>query len=204
MCLSGWLGWIGQSLLTGAGRSSTCFPWRESLARRDNTLAARPLAAVLVVCSSIATSGLPQASAQTTKVTGDPGDPESSKALCVREIGEGWNGGNAGVALEIVAPSFVFHSFYPEVTDFEYYRRWIEGHIDPENPTQITTRVLIAEGDKVLDLSIAHLGEGLEEPGIRITRFADGKMVEMWRTLDALPVPIELGLFSTFPELSGG
>jgi hypothetical protein len=32
----------------------------------------------------------------------------------------------------------------------------------------------------------------------------DGFMVEMWRTLHALPALIELGLSPTFPELAGG
>jgi hypothetical protein len=137
-------------------------------------------------------------------MTGDPGDPESNKALCVREIEEGWNRGDAAAALEVVAPIFVFHSIYPEVTDFDSYRQWIEGHIDPENPTQIAIRDLFAEGDRVVDLSVADLGRGLEEAGIRISRFADGKMVEMWRCLNVLPVFIGLGLLPTFPELAGG
>ena len=135
---------------------------------------------------------------------GDPGDPESNKALCVREVEEGWNRGDAAAALAIVAPTFVFHSVYPEVTDFESYRQWIEGHIDPENPTQIATDDPIAEGDKVVDLSVADLGGGLVEEGIRISRYADGKMVEMWRNLNVLPVLVELGLLPTFPEFEGG
>jgi hypothetical protein len=136
--------------------------------------------------------------------TGDPGGPQSNKALCVREVEEGWNRGDAAAALAIVAPTFVFHSVYPEVIDFESYRQWIEGHIDPENPTQIAIDDLIAEGDKVVDLSVADLGGGLVEEGIRISRFADGKMVEMWRNLNVLPVLIELGLLPTFPEFEGG
>jgi hypothetical protein len=135
---------------------------------------------------------------------GDPGDPESNKALCVREIEEGWNRGDAAAALAIVASTFVFHSIYPEVTDFESYRQWIEGHIDPENPTQIAIDDLIAEGDRVVDMSVADLGGGLVEEGIRISRFSDGKMVEMWRNMNVLPVLVELGLFPTFPEFGGG
>ena len=135
-------------------------------------------------------------------VTGSLGVPESNKALCVREIEEGWNRGDAATALEIVDSTFVFHSIYPEVTDFESYRQWIEGLIDPEEPTQITITDLIAEGDRVVDLSVADLGQE-KEMGIRISRFADGKMVEMWRNLNALPILIGFGLFPTFPELAG-
>jgi steroid delta-isomerase-like uncharacterized protein len=141
---------------------------------------------------------------EASEVTGDPGDPESNKALCAREIEEGWNRGDADAALDVVAPTFVFHSVYPEVTDFESYRQWIKGHIDPVNPTQITITDMIAEGDHVVDLSVADLGRGLEEAGIRISRFADGKMVEMWRTLNVLPVFIELGLLPDFPESTLG
>jgi len=138
-----------------------------------------------------------------SEVTGDPGDPESNKALCVREIEEGWNRGDAAAALEIVAPTFVFHSIYPEVTDLESYRQWVVKHIDPENPTQIAVKDLIAEGDRVVDLSVADLGRGLAETGIRISRFADGKMVEMWRNLNALPLLVGFGLLPTFPDSAG-
>lgn len=141
---------------------------------------------------------------EASEVTGDAGDPDSNKVLLVREIEEGWNRGDAAAALEIVAPTFVFHSVYPEVADFESYRRWLEGHIDPENPTQITIVDLIAERDRVVDLSVADLGRGLAEAGIRISRFADGKMVEMWRSLNVLPVFIGLGLLPTFPEFAAG
>jgi len=141
---------------------------------------------------------------EASEVTGDPGDPESNKALCVREVEEGWNRGDAAAALAIVSPTFVFHSIYPDVTDFESYRQWIEGHIDPENPTQIAIHDLIAEGDRVVDLSVADLGRGLAEEAIRISRFADGKMVEMWRSLNVLPVFIGLGLLPTFPAFAGG
>lgn len=139
-----------------------------------------------------------------SEAIGDPGHPESNKALCVQEIEEGWNQGDAAAALGVVAPTFVFHSIYPEVTDFESYREWIEGHIDPDDPTQIAIHDLIAEGDRVADLSAADLGEGLAEEGIRISRFAGGKMVEMWRNLNVLPVLIGMGLLPTFPGVEGG
>lgn len=135
-------------------------------------------------------------------VTGDPGDPESNKALCVREIEEGWNQGNAAAALELVAPTFTWHSIYPEVTDYESYVRWLKGHIDPENPTQITIETLIAEADKVVDLSTADLGGGMKESAIRISRFADGKLVEMWRNINVLPLFIAMGLLPAFPEFA--
>jgi len=40
--------------------------------------------------------------------------------------------------------------------------------------------------------------------GIRISRFADGKMVEMWRNENVLPVLIAMGLFPAFPEFTVG
>jgi steroid delta-isomerase-like uncharacterized protein len=137
-------------------------------------------------------------------MTGDPGDPESNKALCVREVEEGWNQGNAAAALEFVAPTFVWHSIYPEVTDYEAYVQWLNEHIDPDSPTQITIEQLIAEGDKVVDLYTADLGGGMTLSGIRVSRFADGKMVEMWRNEDVLPALIAVGLFPAFPEFAGG
>ena len=38
--------------------------------------------------------------------------------------------------------------------------------------------------------------------GIRITRFADGKTVEMWRNEDVFPVLTAMGLFPAFPEFA--
>jgi hypothetical protein len=136
-------------------------------------------------------------------VTGNPGDPESNKALCVREV-EGWNQGNAAAALEFVAPTFVWHSIYPEVTDYESYTQWVKEHPDPDNPTQITIEDLIAEGDKVVDQYSADLGGGMTLSGIRISRFADSKTVEMWRNENVLPALIAIGLFPAFPEFTAG
>jgi len=137
-------------------------------------------------------------------VTGDPGDPESNKALCVREVERGWNQGNAAAVLESVAPTFVWHSIYPEVTDYESYIKWVEGHTDPDDPTQITIEALVAEADKVVDLYSADLGGGMTVSGIRISRFADAKLVEMWRNEDVLPALIAMGLFPAFPEYAAG
>jgi hypothetical protein len=39
---------------------------------------------------------------------------------------------------------------------------------------------------------------------LRISRFADGKMVEMWRNENVLPVLIAMGLFPAFPEFTVG
>jgi steroid delta-isomerase-like uncharacterized protein len=136
-------------------------------------------------------------------VTGNPGDPESNKALCVREIEEGWNQGNAAAVLEFVAPTFVWHSIYPEVTDYESYIQWVKDH-DSDDPTQITIEALIAEADKVVDLFSADLGGGMTLSGIRISRFADGKLVEMWRSENVLPALVAMGLFPAFPELASG
>ncbi|MGD8699422.1 MAG: ester cyclase [Gemmatimonadales bacterium] len=133
-------------------------------------------------------------------VTGAPGDPQFNKALCLREVEQGWNQGNAAAALELVAPTFVWHSIYPEVTDYESYGQWLEGHIDPETPTQITIEILIAEGDKVVDLSTADLGGGVRESAIRISRFADGRLVEMWRNINVLPLFIAMDLLPAFPQ----
>jgi steroid delta-isomerase-like uncharacterized protein len=138
-------------------------------------------------------------------VTGNPGNPDTNKALCVREIEEGWNQGNAAAILEFVAPTFVWHSIYPEVTDYESYIQWVKDHIESDDdPTQITIEDLIAEADKVVDLYTADLGGGMTLSGIRISRFADGKMVEMWRDEDVLPVLIAMGLFPAFPEFTAG
>jgi steroid delta-isomerase-like uncharacterized protein len=127
-------------------------------------------------------------------VTGDPGAPESNKALLVREVEEGWGQGDVAVALDVIAPTFVWHAEYPEVTDYESYVQWGEEH---GKPTQIIIEDIFAEGDKVVELSAAQGGALL---GIRVCRFADGKMVEMWRNLNILPVFIAMGVLPSLPS----
>jgi steroid delta-isomerase-like uncharacterized protein len=136
-------------------------------------------------------------------VTGDAGDPESNKALCVREVEEGWNRGNVAAVLESVAPTFVWHSIYPEVTDYESYVQWVKDH-NSDEPTQITIEALIAEADKVVDLYSADLGGGMTLSGSRISRFVDGKLVEMWRIENVLHALVAMGLFPAFPEFTAG
>ena len=127
-------------------------------------------------------------------VTGDPGDPESNKALCVREC-EAWNEGDAAGALDFYAPTFVNHDIYPEVTDYESYVQWIEGHVNPDNPTQITIEDIFAEGDEVV-----YYWTIPGASGIHVFRFADGKIVEVWCSKDVLPAFIGMGLVPAFPE----
>ncbi len=121
-----------------------------------------------------------------TDVTGDPGDPEANKALCIADL-EGWNKGDADISLELIAPTFIFHDpIWPSVTDYESYTQFIEGMFDPDNPGNITIEDLIAEGDKVVERWTAVTAQGGILPGMNIYRFAEGKIVELWRSMDAL------------------
>lgn len=133
-------------------------------------------------------------------LTGDPGDPESNKALIAREVVDGWGQGDAALALEPFAPTFVWHSEYPEVTDYESYVQWIKEHgLDPEDPTIITLEHMVAERDRVAVYSAA---SGGMLTGTQIYRFADGLIVEQWRTENILPAFIGMGLVPPFPAVS--
>jgi hypothetical protein len=104
------------------------------------------------------------------------------------------------VALEPYAPTFVWHSEYPEVTDYESYVRWIEEHgLDPADPTIITIEEMAAEGDKVAVYSTV---SGGMLTATQIYRCADGLIVEQWRAENMLPALIEMGFVPPFPVVS--
>jgi steroid delta-isomerase-like uncharacterized protein len=131
-------------------------------------------------------------------VTGDSGDPETNKAIIVREY-EGWNTGNLDGILEPISPDLVNHDIYPEVTDYESYVQWVTPYGNPDDPSIVTLEDMIAEGDKVMEHWTAQGGRLI---GISASRFADGKIVDRWRSLNVLPVFIVIGLVPAFPEFT--
>ena len=136
-----------------------------------------------------------------SEVTGDPGDPETNKALVLRQELEGWKQGNVEVALEAIAPTFVNHDpIWPRVTDYESYKQWVESELD--GPLNITVEDLIVEGDKVVERVTVDIGGEIMESVMIIHRFADGKIVERWWSKDVLGLLQQLGIIPP-PEQGG-
>jgi len=125
-------------------------------------------------------------------VTGDPGDPETSKAVIRRNTDETWNQVKVEVIDEIYASTFVNHDpIWPGIADdIESYKTWAaELHSFPGMHETIDD--IIAEGDKVVSRWTVRFtepssGKQLTGTGIDIWRFADGKIVERWSSKDEL------------------
>jgi steroid delta-isomerase-like uncharacterized protein len=129
-------------------------------------------------------------------VTGDPGTPETNKAIVQREF-DAWNQGDIDALLtvldEIYASNFVYNDpARPHVTDLASYKQWAaEECFAPFPDLDMPIEDIIAEGDKVVvrwTFTGTHIGLGREvtQTGISIYRIADGKVVEIWCACDML------------------
>jgi steroid delta-isomerase-like uncharacterized protein len=144
-------------------------------------------------------------------VTGDPGDPETNKAIVQRSADEIWNTGNLAIVDEIYGAEFLNHDpTAPDVRDLESYRQFIVGSLAAFPDFHVTAEHVVAEGDKVAvrwtatgtqegELpGIPATGRQVTWTGIDIHRIADGKIVETWWSKDMLGIIQQL----TTPEWS--
>jgi len=124
-------------------------------------------------------------------ITGDPGNPESNKALLVR-YNEELNQGNLDVYDEVFDPRLVFHDpSWPIVTDFASWKAVVASVYEMFPDHQAIVDDIIAEGDKVASRWTTRwtdpaTGQANWMTGVDIDRFADGKVVETWRAKDFL------------------
>jgi len=134
-----------------------------------------------------------------SSVTGDPGDPETNKAIVQRSADEIWNTGNLAIVDEIYGAEFLNHDpTAPDVRDLESYKQFIVGALAAFPDFHVTAEDVVAEGDKVAvrwtatgtqegELpGIPATGRQVTWTGIDIHRIADGKIVEIWWSKDML------------------
>ncbi|MHC4147702.1 MAG: ester cyclase, partial [Planctomycetota bacterium] len=137
-----------------------------------------------------------------SQVTGDPGDPETNKAIVQRIVDEVMNQQNMGVIDEVFAADYLMHdpATWPmEVKGPEGFKQWAGMMLEPYFSDSHTSANIIAEGDRVAvhwSWSGTHTGEFIGIPptgrhiaaitGITIHRFADGKLVESWASYDMM------------------
>lgn len=134
-------------------------------------------------------------------VTGNPGDPETNKAIVIRVNQEFWNQKNLKVLDETHRLDSISHHnpvLPGNPLNFNAYKQAALMHLAAFPDLQVTNDDLIAEGDKVAVLWTAtgtHKGELMGMPptgrqikwtGITIYRFANSKIVESWWSYDAL------------------
>ena len=151
-----------------------------------------------------------------SEVTGDPGDPETNKAIVQRIVDEVMNQQNMGVIDEIFAADYLMHdpTTWPmEVKGPEGFKQWAGMMLEPYFSDSHTSADIIAEGDKVAvhwAWSGTHTGEFMGIPptgrhiatitGITIHRFADGKLVESWASYDMMGFMQQLTAEEWSPE----
>ncbi len=135
-----------------------------------------------------------------SEVTGDPGDPATNKAAVQNMFNEIFGSKNLAVIDENFAADFIMHDPVTpmEIRGPEGYKQVNGVYFTAFPDIQITIRDMIAEGDRVAvpyTITGTHTGEFMGIPatgrritvaGISIYRFADGKIVEIWASYDAL------------------
>jgi len=137
-----------------------------------------------------------------SEVTGDPGNPETNKAIFQGMFDEVFKGNlNLDVIDELFAADYVMHDpVWPgEVKGPEGFKQWTGVMFEPFfSDSHIAAEDIIAEGDKVVvrwTWRATHTGEFMGIPptgrqiaitGTTIHRFADGKFVESWVSYDSL------------------
>lgn len=135
---------------------------------------------------------------------------EANKAIMHRIIDEAWNEGNLGVIDEILGDPYINHD--PQMKGINSAVE-VKGSINMYRSAFPDLRVeindLIAEGDKVAmrftitgtqggDLqNIPATGKPINLTGISISRFEDGKLVELWRNWDTIGMLQQLGVAPT-------
>ena len=142
-------------------------------------------------------------------VTGDPGDPETNKAI-LRRLFDEVSKGNLDVSDELMAADYVFHDPVSpvEMRGPEGYKQHVAIYPAAFPDMQLTLEDMIAEGDQVAArfkfvgthegelMGIPATGRRIVMTGINIYRFADGKFVETWASYDAMGLMQQL----TAPE----
>lgn len=132
---------------------------------------------------------------------------EENKAKIRRIYEEVFNKGNLAVADELMAPNYVFHA--PGGQEFkgpEGFKQYATMMRTAFPDLHITVEDMVAEGDKVVHristrgthkgdlMGIAPTGKQITTTGIVISRFAAGKEVEVWASLDMLGMMQQMGV----------
>ncbi|MBD3181461.1 T9SS type A sorting domain-containing protein [Candidatus Poribacteria bacterium] len=138
-------------------------------------------------------------------ITGDPGDPETNKAISRKAINQVWMHGNTGVVDELYHPDHLRHDpASPGIDSAEAFKVMIEGFHAAFSDLEFVVDKQVAAGDKVVNYTllsgkqvadyggIPSLGNEVSTVIISIHRIADGKIAESWVARDMLGVVEQL------------
>jgi len=142
-----------------------------------------------------------------SEVTGNPGDPETNKAIMRGIVEEVINQKNLDLVDELYSTDYVYHfPPNPEIHGAEGFKQYFATAFAAFPDFHITIEDMFAEGDKVVSRITArgtHEGEFMGIPptgvqgtvtGIAIHRFASGKLVEDWENVDFLGLMQQFGV----------
>jgi predicted ester cyclase len=124
---------------------------------------------------------------------------EQNKAAIRRLIDEIYHKGNMAAFDEIVAKDAVLHDNEKTITELEMAKRQIRMVTNMYRDIKITLQDMIAEGDMVavrstFEGTFIQNGRKLISPGLTMSRFKDGKIVEVWRAFDNANIFRQLGI----------
>ncbi|GAC1392988.1 MAG: ester cyclase [Ktedonobacteraceae bacterium] len=131
---------------------------------------------------------------------------EENKGLIHRAYEEGFNQRNMAVLDEVDVQDFVTHNASTTMQGLEAFKQFLSMYLTAFPDGRFTVEDMIAEGDRVVvrhtfrgthkdDLmGIAPTGKLITTTGITITRFANGKGVELWGNSDDLGLLQQLGV----------
>ncbi len=124
---------------------------------------------------------------------------EQNKAAIRRLIDEIYHKGNMAVFDEIVAENAVLHDNEETITELEMAKRRIRMITNMYRDVKITIQDVIAEGEMVAVRStfegiFIRNGRKLISPGLTMSRFKDGKIIEVWRAFDNASIFRQLGV----------
>ena len=134
-----------------------------------------------------------------TSVTNADSIEEQNKTAIRRLIDEIYHKGNMAVFDEIVAENAVLHDNEKTITELEMAKRQIRMVTNMYRDVKITIQDVIAEGDMVavrstFEGTFIQNGRKLVSPGLTMSRFKDGKIIEVWRAFDNASIFRQLGI----------
>lgn len=139
---------------------------------------------------------------------------EQNKTLIRRAYEEAFNQKNLIVLDEVDAPDFVAHHASITMQGLEAFKQFLSLYLAAFADAHFTVEDLIAEGDLVVArhtfrgtqtgefMGIAPTGKQVTVTGITITRFANGKGIELWGNSDDLGLLQQLGVVPALGQTS--
>ena len=136
---------------------------------------------------------------------------QMNKEFLIAYTEDFWNTQNLSAFEKYYSPDFIMHSATGD-RNFEQYKALCQGYFTAFPDLHITTEDMIAEGDQVAKrwiMTCTHKGEFMGIPGtgkpisvkgIEIFRIKDGRIVELWVSMDNLGMLKQLGVIKPGTE----